>query len=295
MDVRCMTILLLGALVTALIAGPAKVATAAGTDGAPARRVVSLNLCSDELALLVAPEAVVSVTHLAADPDQSALADLARARHINHGHVEEILPLQPDLALAGAFTPGFTVALLERAGIPVERIPFAEDMADIRANVKRVAALLDADRAGERVVAEFDRALKRYDRRHARPVDAVLYEGAGITVGESPVIADLMERAGLNDVARQAGVTAFGALPLESLLLEAPELLIFGSFKSGMNSLSQQFLDHPALKALAADIPTARVETKYLTCGTPVMAEALRKLAMAGDRVRDRLNAGAGL
>ncbi|RLA20277.1 MAG: ABC transporter substrate-binding protein, partial [Gammaproteobacteria bacterium] len=69
------------------------------------QRIVSLNLCADQLLLQLAePKAIASLTHLAADPELSYLAEEATNYPLNYGSAEEILQLDPDLILAGSFT-----------------------------------------------------------------------------------------------------------------------------------------------------------------------------------------------
>src|SRR5207302_173609 len=50
-----------------------------GTAAAAPQRIVSMNLCTDQMALLLAgPERIVSISFLGADPAESSLAGLAR-------------------------------------------------------------------------------------------------------------------------------------------------------------------------------------------------------------------------
>src|SRR5690606_9543877 len=103
---------LLGWLGAALIVIGAAARVGAGE---PPRRVVSVNLCTDELAmLLAAPGQLVSVSHIAHDPLSNPMAAAARAYPANYGRAEEIWLLEPDLVLAGEFTAGPVVAMLRR-------------------------------------------------------------------------------------------------------------------------------------------------------------------------------------
>ena len=78
-------------------------ASAAFAD-APAR-VVSMNLCTDQLAmLLAAPGQLISVSHLASDPMASTMVAEAQAYPVNRGGAEQILLMEPDLVLAGSYT-----------------------------------------------------------------------------------------------------------------------------------------------------------------------------------------------
>ena len=58
------------------------------------RRIVSLNMCVDELVLRLAePQNIASVTWLSRDPKNSNVAALAARIPVNHGLAEEIIPL----------------------------------------------------------------------------------------------------------------------------------------------------------------------------------------------------------
>ena len=93
-------------------AGALSLAAAPAFADAPAR-VVSINLCTDQLALmLAAPGQLVSVTAFAQDPRQSATAAEAAALPANHARAEEVYLLAPDLVLASDFTAPATLAML---------------------------------------------------------------------------------------------------------------------------------------------------------------------------------------
>src|SRR5215475_12097748 len=87
----------------------------AGEPTLPPRRIVSLDLCTDQLVLeLVQPDRIAAVTHLAADPAVSAIPEKARGIPITHGNAEDVLRYDPDLVLAGPFGVASTVDLLRR-------------------------------------------------------------------------------------------------------------------------------------------------------------------------------------
>ena len=69
---------------------------AAAAASAKPQRIASLNLCTDQLLLmLVARERIATVTFLASDPATSYMADAAAGIAPNHGRLEEILPARP--------------------------------------------------------------------------------------------------------------------------------------------------------------------------------------------------------
>ena len=83
------------------------------------RRVVSLNLCADQLLLSLAdPAQVASVTFLARDPELSFLSAEAASVPSNGGTGEAILLNRADLVLLGAYDGRARRDLLERQGVP---------------------------------------------------------------------------------------------------------------------------------------------------------------------------------
>jgi iron complex transport system substrate-binding protein len=133
-----------------------------GATDAPAKptRIVSLNLCTDELVLRIAePQNIASVTWLSRDPDNSNVADLAARIPVNHGLAEEIILLNPDLVVAGAYTTRTAVALLRRVGIPLAEIGVPNNLDDVRGQIRDVTALVGERDKGERIIGTMDRSL----------------------------------------------------------------------------------------------------------------------------------------
>ena len=113
-------------------------AAPAAAQQAPAR-VVSMNLCTDQMAmLLAAPGQLISVSSLARDRQSSAMADEAMRYPVNHGLAEEIWLLKPDLVIAGTFTARASVEMLKRLGVPVLTVPPAYGLADIAERLRLV-------------------------------------------------------------------------------------------------------------------------------------------------------------
>lgn len=111
------------ALKIALIALVSAVVASGANAGARPHRIVSINLCSDVLALeLAEPGSVKSVFRVAADPEDSPVAKLAQGIPLNNATAEEILSYKPDLVLAHSYSSPFTLSLLARAHVPVVQV-----------------------------------------------------------------------------------------------------------------------------------------------------------------------------
>ncbi len=137
----------------------------------PAQRIVSLNLCTDELLLRLAdPAKVASVTWLSRDPSGSNVADLAERVPINHGLAEQVIAADPDLVLAGTFTTRIAVGMLKRTAIPVVELGVPRSFDDVRKQIREVAALVQAEERGRQLIDEIDRriaAVAGKPREHA--------------------------------------------------------------------------------------------------------------------------------
>jgi iron complex transport system substrate-binding protein len=250
---------------------------------AAAPSVASINLCADQLLLTLADRAqILSLSWLATDPQESLLADQARDYPLNYGSAEELLEIDADVILAGTYTALPTRAILKRLGYRVVEIAPANSIADIERNVSEVAAAIDQAERGRSVVAQMRRRLESMDSARQRPPTgaAVLRPGL-FTVDRHSLAHELMERAGLRNLAAIDGTDRWGTLSLESLLTLAPALLIIDDYRSEDASLANSALDHPALHDYAARATVVRVPGPAWSCGLPKSLDTIASLQQA--------------
>lgn len=261
-----------------LIRGAAAVAlavTALPALGDPPARVVSMNLCTDQIAmLLAAPGQLVSVSNLAADPALSPMADQAAAYVPNYGRAEEIYLMRPDLVIAGMFTSGPTVAMLRRLGVRVEVMPPAESLQSIRDEITRIGGFLGRQQQAAELVAGFDAGLAALGKDGTRG-RAALYYANGFTSGRATLAGAVVAAAGYDNIAADYGIEDTSPLPLELLVMAEPDRLITGAKWPGQ-SRSEAILDHPALARAAPGL--AEVTDRDWVCGTPFVLRAIEAL-----------------
>ncbi|MEY2884240.1 MAG: hypothetical protein RL490_1964, partial [Pseudomonadota bacterium] len=203
------------------------------------QRVASLNLCSDDYALLLAaPGQLVSVSRLGADAQESALAARAAGLHRNRGRITDVVALAPDLVLTSGGDPN-AAASARRLGITVVELPQPQTLADVRANIRRAGAALGRVAAAEAAVTAFDAALGPLP---VKPLSALLVSGGGLTIAPDGLAARSLRHAGL---VQQA--VPRGSVSLERLLADPPAVLVTGDYHPGQMSLNQSWLAHPAL------------------------------------------------
>lgn len=255
-------------LALALIAGPAR------AEG-PAR-VVSINLCTDQLAMLVAgPGQLVSVSHLSRDPRVSAMTDEAAALPVNHGLAEDILRLRPDLVLASAYSAPATLDMLRRLDLPVQVFDPEEDLQDIRDNLDRMGRLLGRQDRARAVIARFDADLAALAEMPSPGGRAALYGANGYSSGDLGLAGVILSLAGLESIASELGLPHGGFLPLEDLVMADPDLVV-GAARYPGASRAEEVLDHPALRAVTAG--RAAISGGDWVCGTPHVLRAAARL-----------------
>jgi iron complex transport system substrate-binding protein len=264
--------------------GLASLASAsAAAEGLP-RRIVSLNVCVDQILVdLVARDRIAALSHLAADPSVSAVADRVGGLATTRGEAESVVALDPDLVLAGTTTTPATLALLERIGRRVVRVPLASDIGEIRAVIGQVAAVVGEEARGDALIADFDAGLAAasHDARDLTQPAALIYQVNGLSAGRGSLADALIRAAGLANHADTLGLGAGDALPLEVLVARPPDLLIFSGPADEYRTVVAENLRHPALTAVSAEHRSVIVPWRLWLCGTHFAAEAVRRLAEA--------------
>lgn len=251
------------------------------------RRIVSINLCTDQLAmLLVAPERIVSLSFLAADPASSAMAAAAGRFRLNHGLAEEVLTQNPDIVLAGPHAARPAVDLLRRLGHRVFELPLGESLDDVPRHLRAVAQALGEDQRGEALIADFQSRLAAISRPPAgvRPL-AALYAPNGITSGARSLPQAVMAAAGFDNLADRRAITGVGRVSLEDIVAARPDALIIGRLSVEHPSLAAQSLDHPALAAAVPGNAVIAVPHHVWACAIPQIADAVAALAGLRDRL----------
>lgn len=251
------------------------------------RRIVSLNLCTDELVLRLADRAnIASITWLSKDRISANVVDLAADVPVNHGLAEEIIPLDPDLVVAGTFTARTAVAMLKATRFPVTEFGVAHDIADVRSGIRKMAALVGEPARGEALVASFDGRLAEIGTpAPGRRPTALVFNANGFTVGAGTLVDDIMARAGLDNVAAHMKLGNYSQLPLEIAVRSDVDILIISARRDGPPSLATALLDHPVLSKLGPKTHIVVLPTNLWSCGGPEVAEAIARLRAAAQDV----------
>ena len=248
-------------------------------------RVVSMNLCSDQLAMLLAgPDQLVSVSFLARDPLVSSMAEEAGSWPVNYGQAEEIFLLQPDLVITGFWSAPLTQRLLTQLGIRVERLAIARNLEEMRANIRQMGEWLGRPQEADALLARFEADLELLRAADPEPLQrprAAIYAANGYMSGMNSLSDQLIRLAGLNNIAAELGLQQSQVLDLERLVLARPDLVITDQKYAGW-SRAEALMEHRAVRLAGRE---SAVRDHYWTCGTPHIIRAVAELAAAKRRV----------
>ena len=242
----------------------------AAVSGAPPQRIVSLNLCTDELLMLLAdPRQISSVTHLSQKPEESGLWRLARRYPANDGSLLSAVRLKPDLVLTMGGGARDRQAIGRRLGVKIIDLPYPQSLADVQRGISVVGQALGRPAATHLLNAGIDR-LKRSAPTQSR--DTIWLGGGGRTVGATGLAADWMRLAGLT----QRRVNG-DRVTLEQLLERPPQVLLRSSYRQGQYSSEQRWLNHPLARHVGAG-RTAATDGRAWTCMGPALIPEIERL-----------------
>jgi iron complex transport system substrate-binding protein len=145
-------------------------------------RVMSLNVCTDQLAmLLAAPDQLVSVSEIAADPSLSFHHAMAAGYKKNRGLAEEVFLARPDVVVTGTFSLHNTTALLRHLGFKVEEFDFAQTLNTIPAEIRRT--VLGQEERADAMAAAFEAELTTANPACGPAPTIIAYGQNGVALG----------------------------------------------------------------------------------------------------------------
>jgi len=251
------------------------------------QRIVSTNYCTDQILLrLVEPERIVSLTYLSWKPGETT-ADLQPAlRHAkkNHGLAEEVLMLDPDLVVGGAFSAGFSNSLLARLGRNVIVFEPEQDFEQWYANVRRMGEAVGEPERAEKMIAEFKSELAAA-RAEIPPGEMPIY--ANLTVnnwipGKDTLYQQLVNAGGFRTLGETLGYSGYRGIPLEQLIRTKPDLVSNTSAYESPPSLATMNLQHPLVRRWASQAyASIKIPERYVNCTTPETLKMIRQLVQA--------------
>lgn len=145
------------------------------------------------------------------------------------GTVEKVVGTNPDLVLAANVTDPETVEALRRADVTVYHFAGVKSLDEIARNIETVGRLVGSCESAREEADEFRLTVERARQAHANATDrpSVLYTFFGFTTGTGTHIHDVIETAGGENVAAEAGLEGYKELSAEEVIDRNPEWIVY--------------------------------------------------------------------
>jgi len=263
---------------TALLGGAtllwaASPAPAAKAPAVP-QRIVSINLCADQLVLALADRGqIAGLTKNATDREMSGEAVAARGIPLLSNSAEQILAIEPDLIVGMPASRSAALAALPRHDYRLLDLDTANSLAEIYTSIRQTAAAVSHPARGDALIGRMQRELAGLPQPGEGRV-AAYYQRRGYMTGTGTLIDELMARVGLVNLAGKLGKPPLSQLSLEEMVAAKPDFLIVESATDIVTDQGSEMLHHPALK----DIPRISVPQAWTVCGSPAYTQAARSM-----------------
>jgi len=251
-------------------------------------RVVSINLCTDELALQLAlPGQLIAVTHLVKDKVLSSQWKAAKSFKSHNNSLEQIISYQPELILASQYSSKALLQRLKSLNYRVYQVPTANTLAQLNANITSVGSLLGNHYRAQQIVATQKRKIKslyQSVRGKKEPLDIVVYLPGGRSNASNDLTSQLIKMAGMRNMAHDKGYPGRHTLSIEQLIRWNPDLLIIIQSYAGLHSRATALLKHPALQYFSRQQRVISIPNRWTSCGTASTFKILKHLISARNK-----------
>lgn len=276
------------ALLAAIIASPAAVSGARAAERLP--RVMSLNVCTDQLVLALASKSqIVSLSDLSDEPSLSYLHDEAKGLPKNRGRAEEAFVARPDVVVTSTYSLHDTTPLLRHLGVRVEEFAYTQTLESIPHDIRRMGAILGHRHKADAMAKAFEvklDALRRPVGKNAPT--AIIYGQNGVVVGSGTLADSVLRAAGFRNLAAEMGYSGMRPFPLELVVQSHPDLVLLSPPYADAPALADQIAKNPAIRALGTGRSSTIVPKGSWACGGPFTIKALDALSRLRDRIAAR-------
>ncbi|QFT56436.1 ABC transporter substrate-binding protein [Microbulbifer sp. THAF38] len=235
-------------------------------------RIASLNLCLDQVLLNWAqPADIASLTWLSAAEQYRSLP-IPEHVQLNRARAEELLPLKPDLVLAGQYGAQRAAERLQSLGVNVVTIPDAYNLEQLQQQLDALEAVLGPLSP----LQQQKRALAQLlDQPAAKQrASAVILSANNITYGSGMLEHQLLQRAGFDNLASAQGLAR---ISLEEVIALQPDLLVFYGSEQHF-ALAYLAARHPVLQRYIDSGRTYTLPKQLSLCPVLAIVDTLQQL-----------------
>jgi iron complex transport system substrate-binding protein len=258
----------------------------AGASAAILPRLVSMNVCTDQLVLTLAdPEQILGLSRFARDGWQSQAGDISRYPVLSGG-AEDVLLIRPDIVVASAFDKRSTRELLKAKGLRLAELAVPRTLDEARQQIREAGDITGHPDRATAEIARLDAALARARRavseRHYRVLPL---SRRGWVAGSDSFVGSLLGETGLRSAAGDLGFSFGGFASLEAIVNLRPDFIVVSQAGGTARDDGQAFLLHPALERFYPPEKRIVIPERMTECGSVLLADALDALTAELKRV----------
>ena len=250
-------------------------------------RIVSMNVCTDQLLLPLAdPEQILGLSRYSRDAWQSFAADDARRYPILSGGAEDVLVLRPDIVVAGLFDKRSTLELLKEKGLHLAEFSVPRNLEEVKAQIRQMGDLVGHPERADAQMARLDGAVARARQAVTRKAHRVLLlSRRGWVTGTDSLLSSLLAETGIFNAAGDLGFGFGGFASLETIVNLKPDLIVVSDASDRAEDDGRAFLLHPALERFYPPSRRIVIPERLTVCGGVMLADALDRLVSELKRV----------
>jgi len=249
-------------------------------------RLVSMNVCTDQLVLTLAdPEQILGLSRFSRDGWQSKAGDLSRYPVLSGG-AEDVLLIKPDIVVASAFDKRATRELLKAKGLRLAELAVPRNLDEARQQIREAGDIIGHPDRAAAEIARLDAALARarqaVSSRHFRVLPV---SRRGWVAGSDSFVGSLLGETGLRSAAGDLGFNFGGFASLEAIVKLRPDFIVVSQAGDYARDDGQAFLLHPALERFYPPQKRIVIPERLTECGGVLLADALDALTAEVERV----------
>ena len=260
-------------------------------------RIVSLNVCTDQLLLALAnPYQIAALSRFSRHENFSYYAHQAANYRSLRGTIEEVLRIKPDLVIASTYTRPVLKQALARFHIRTELFKPATTIAQGKNDILRLARIVGHENRGKTLVKGVAQAVRTAQRstrqlikKIGNPITALQLQRRGFVSGHRTLLNDILQKIGLKNAIIGTGVTSISRIPLEALLKLRPDVLIVDNTTNHHSDQGSALFAHPALAKVVPLNRRIQLPQHLIICSGPSLPTAIRRLSSNLHTIKDAL------
>ena len=253
---------------------------------AAAPRIISMNICTDQLLLAIAdPAQIMGLSRFSRDARQG-FGDKARNFAILSGGAEDILVLKPDVVAASDFDKRSTREILRANGQDLVEFSIPRTLANVREQIRQMGDLAGHPERASAEIARLDAAISGAKQAAAGKHFRMLpLSRRGWVPGRDSFVGAILAETGLVSAAGELGITFGGFVSMEEIIRLKPDFLVVSDASERAEDDGRAFLLHPALERFYPKSKRIVIPERMTECGGVLLADALNALSAELKRV----------